>query len=258
MIPVSPQHVTPELRALFDADAPASLRCFAVLDGNAAGVVWTDDPAHPTWGIVQEAGFRSVYLGGRHDIHTRTSLFAELRQTGEVLIGLSHEDQRFEMLPPNPDYVGTTLEFTNRPMGKGLDVFLRQTPEGCQLHRVDRGLFERCLERELLIRIFGSVEKALENGFGLCLMRDDQILSEAHAGPAAHGLIEIGSMTPERHRYRGYATLTCAHLIHTCEELGFQTYWNCAKQNQASVALARKLGYRTMKEYELRAWFGSG
>ena len=220
--------------------------------------MWTDDLAYPTWGVVQEAGFRSVYLGGVHDRHTLARIFDKLGQAGEVLIGLLHGDGRLEMLPPNPDYLGATLEFTNRPMGQGLDVFLRQVPEGCQLRRVDRELLERCLERDLLVSIFGSVEKVLENGFGLCLMRDDHILSEAHAGPSAQGMIEIGVMTPERYQQRGYATLTCAHLVRMCEELGFQTYWNCAKQNRASVAIARKLGYRTLREYELRAWFGPG
>jgi hypothetical protein len=255
MIQVSPEQVTSELKALFREDDPASLRCFAVLDGNADGLVWVDSLARPTWGIVQEAGFRSIYLGGLPDTQTLTRIIVELGQTGEVLIGLPNGDRRFEMLPPDCDYIGSTLEFTNRPVGEGLDVWLRQLPEGCQLQRVDRELFGRCLERDLLVSIFGSTEKALANGFGLCLMRGDQILSEAHAGPAALGMIEIGTMTHERHRYRGYATLTCAHLIHACEELGFQTYWNCAKQNQASVAIARKLGYRTMKEYELRACF---
>ena len=256
MIQISPEQVTPELKALFRADDPASLRCFAVLDGNADGWVWADSLACPTWGIVQEAGFRSIYLGGLPDAQT-VAIIAELNQAGEVLIGLPHGDRRFEMLPSNPDYVGSTLEFTDRPVGEGLDVWLRQLPEGCQLHRVDRELFGRCWERDLLVNIFGGAEKALANGFGLCLMRGEQILSEAHAGPATVGMIEIGTMTHERHRCRGYATLTCAHLVHACEELGFQTYWNCAKQNQASVAIARKLGYRAMKEYELRAWFGS-
>ena len=49
--------------------------------------------------------------------------------------------------------------------------------------------------------------------------------------------------------------VTCAHLIRDCEARGYQTYWNCARQNLASAAVARKLGYRTEKEYRLLAWF---
>jgi RimJ/RimL family protein N-acetyltransferase len=65
----------------------------------------------------------------------------------------------------------------------------------------------------------------------------------------------VGVMTHELYQGRGYATLTCAHLLQACEALGYQTYWNCAKQNRASAALARKLGYRVEREYKLVAWF---
>jgi RimJ/RimL family protein N-acetyltransferase len=54
---------------------------------------------------------------------------------------------------------------------------------------------------------------------------------------------------------KGYATITCAHLIQEMEQQGYLTYWNCAKDNQASIALARKLGYQTEKVYRLLAWF---
>ncbi len=48
--------------------------------------------------------------------------------------------------------------------------------------------------------------------------------------------------------------MTTARLIHEVEALGGQTYWNCAKQNVASAAIARKLGYRVEKEYRCMVW----
>ena len=72
---------------------------------------------------------------------------------------------------------------------------------------------------------------------------------------AANSVIEIGVETHLRHMKHGYVTLTCSHLIHEMEQQGYRTYWNCAKGNQASIALVRKLGYRTEKEYHLNAWF---
>ena len=60
-----PAHqVSPPLRALFDVGQPLALRCFAVLDGSIRGQIWTDDPARPTWGAVQEAAFGTLFLGG--------------------------------------------------------------------------------------------------------------------------------------------------------------------------------------------------
>ena len=106
--------------------------------------------------------------------------------------------------------------------------------------------------------IFGSAEAALLLGFGLCLVHPSSVgqklLCEAFAGPAALGMIEIGVDTREDYRQRGYGTITCAALIAECEKRGYPTYWNCDKRNQASLALARRLGYRDGQEYHLLAW----
>ncbi len=44
MIEVPSAQITPELRALFDPRMPAGFRCFAVIAGDAAGRIFTDDP----------------------------------------------------------------------------------------------------------------------------------------------------------------------------------------------------------------------
>jgi RimJ/RimL family protein N-acetyltransferase len=112
--------------------------------------------------------------------------------------------------------------------------------------------------RDLYTAIFGSRETALLHGFGLCLVRPSSVgqklLCEAFAGPAALGLIEIGVDTREDYRQRGYGTMTCAALIEQCERQGYPTYWNCDKRNQASLALAHRLGYQEGREYRLLAW----
>ena len=53
---------------------------------------------------------------------------------------------------------------------------------------------------------------------------------------------------------RGFAYLACARLIEACEERGYNTWWDCAKQNIASTKLARKLGYQNEQEYRYVWW----
>jgi GNAT superfamily N-acetyltransferase len=254
MIEVSPNQVTPQLRALFDPSMPAGFRCFAVIAGDVAGRILTDDPARPTWGVVQEAAFGTLYPGGALTASTWNTLIAQLRVHGDVLIGLWPDDERIQLLPQNPDYDGWTLDLTDRTADVDLDAYLRQIPDGCQIHSVDRQLFERSEDRDFYQILYGSVEQALEKGLARFLMRGDEICCEAWAYFAARGTIEIATATREPYRGRGYATITCAQIIRECEARGYQTYWNCAKQNLASAALARKLGYRTEKEYRLLAW----
>jgi RimJ/RimL family protein N-acetyltransferase len=254
MIQVLPSEVTPQIRELFDPDAPASLRCLAVLDGQSLGGVWVDALPYPRFGIVREAAFGSLYFGGIPDAATINAVVSDLRPRGDVLIGLWPDAGLWERLPVNPDYVGSVLEFSHRVADRPGPLPPEPLPEGCQLRHLDSDLFTRSMMAAYFIRVYGSVQKALQEGIGLCLMRGQEILSEGSAGPSANGLIEIGVETKKEHQLHGYATWVCSCLIQECEELGLGTYWNCDAQNPASVALARKLGYRSEKHYKLVAW----
>ncbi len=242
--------VTPELKTLFNLIDPASIRCQAVLNGHAAGRIFTDHPETPTWGVVQEAAFGSIYLAGDLPPLLLHQLISDLRMEGDVLVGLLLDDPRWSLMPDNPEYTGSVLEYTDRDG----DLSSYNVPVGCELRRLDRTLGKQIVGRNMLIRMFGSMQEALKWGYGLCLLRGDELLCESFAGPEANGVIEIGVETQPHHMRKGYATITCAYLIHTMEGLGYQTYWNCDKNNLSSAALARKLGYQTEREYRLLAW----
>jgi hypothetical protein len=70
-------------------------------------------------------------------------------------------------------------------------------------------------------------------------MQGKKILAETTTGPSALSMYEPGVLTHETHRRKGYGTIVSAKLIQEIEALGGQTYWNCAKQNRASAAIAR-------------------
>jgi RimJ/RimL family protein N-acetyltransferase len=243
--------VTTELKALFYPADPAFLRCQAVLDGHADGRIFTDHPDSPSWGVVQEAAFGSIYLAGDLQPSLLQKLITDLRVEGDVLVGLWQEDPRWSLMPSTPEYSGYTLEFKDREV----DLALPGLPAGCKLRRLDHSLSKQIVGRNMLIHMYGSVQTALRWGYGLCLIRGEELLCEAFAGPEADGVIEIGVETQPHHMQKGYATLTCAHLIVEMERQGYRTYWNCDKNNLPSIALARKLGYRAEKEYRLLAWF---
>jgi RimJ/RimL family protein N-acetyltransferase len=95
----------------------------------------------------------------------------------------------------------------------------------------------------------------LEKGFGFCLVSEQELVSEAFAADAALGMIEIGTISGECYRRRGYAAVCCAHLIRECEARSYRTYWNCSKDNQASAGLARRLGYQTEKQFRYVVWY---
>lgn len=255
MIQITADQVTPQIRSLFRTDEPQARRCFAVLDGSPpVGKILVDHPTQTTWAVVQEVGDHSLYLGGQIDPAAFTEVFAALRQEWDVLVGMWPDDPRIAYLPTDPYYDGWTLEFYDRPTGEGLDCFLRQVPADCQIKRIDRDLILRTEWGPGDVQLAGGIEAWEKNCFGYCLVRGDEILSEATVGLPALGLYEPGVFTQKAQRGKGYGTMVTARLIQEIEAMGGQTYWNCAKQNAASAAIARKLGYRVEKVYRCMAW----
>lgn len=212
--------------------------------------IFTDHALQPTWAILQETIFGTLYLGGQIDASTLKTLIEQQVGQGEVLLGLWDDDSRAKLLPAAP-YQGRVIDFTERQ--GALDRWLLPPPR-CEVRRVDASLFDRLSDRQMTLDTFGSREKALENFIGYVLLRDDEILSEAGSGVRDGNLIEVGVQTAPAHRQQGYAALVCAHLIGACEAAGWQTYWNCNQANVASVKLAQKLGYQRARAYNLWAW----
>ena len=255
MIRITADQVTPTIRSLFRTDEMQAARCFAVLDGTPLpGKILVDNPIDPQWAIVQEAIDNTLYLGGSIDAPTFAEVFAALRRDGDVLVGMLPSDPRIRYLPPDPWYDGRTLEFYDRPIGEGLHTYLQRVPADCTIKRLDRDLIMRTEWGPDDVKAIGGIDIWEQCCFGYVLMRGGDILSEATVGPPALGLYELGVFTQEEHRGKGYGTMVVAQLTQEIEARGGQTYWNCAKQNVASAAIARKLGYRIEKEYRCMAW----
>ena len=116
---------------------------------------------------------------------------------------------------------------------------------------IDASLMERCVWREYIYSIYGDFERFEEAGFGFALCDGDQPLSEAYAGFLGKGVAEIGLVTREEVRRKGFATMTCAYLIAYCLKFGYSIRWSCGADNVASIKTAEKLGFRDQKESKI-------
>ena len=151
MIEINPNQVTTKIRSLFRQDEPQAPRCFRVLDsGIAAGKILTDHAENPTWAVVQEPFDNSLYFGGSVDAEKIHAIVTKLRQAGDVLVGMWLDDPRLDLLPPEPYYDGRTLEFYDRPIGKGLSKYLDHLPNSYELRRLDKHLIMQTQEKSLL------------------------------------------------------------------------------------------------------------
>ena len=245
--------ILPALGSLFDAAPPIPTRLWAMLDGLMRSRALVDEPSQPETVFLQDPTEGTIFMGGRVTRPLLEQAIATLRGHQEVLVCLWPEDPRLAMLPGGNTYRGVAIDFSDRspdvdPGGAG------SVPAGFQLVRIDAKLAPRIEGFDYYVKMFGSLELALQHTIGYCLMQDDQIACESIAGPLTRGVAEMGVETAADFRGRGLATCTAACVIRECEALGYRAFWNAAQQNESSVALARRLGFKTEQPVTVLAW----
>lgn len=86
-------------------------------------------------------------------------------------------------------------------------------------------------------------EAFVENNVGYCLMCGDEMVSVAWSVYRPGRTVEIGVATKDGHWGCGYSTMAGARLVRWCVENGVEPHWSCDERNEASKAVAKKLGF---------------
>ncbi|MEM7113540.1 MAG: GNAT family N-acetyltransferase [Chloroflexota bacterium] len=255
MIEVLSNEVTSEMLALLVDEVPVQIRRTAVLTSQLPGKILTDNPHAPSWMAIWEAGDGTVYWNGVVVPETVTAVARALQQEGEVLFPFWTADNPIvACLPLQPDFKGAALDFMARDPNVDLDAIINALPAGLSIQPANLALFEQTHWYADNIRLLGSAENYLATTRAFYLLRGDEILSEASAGPLVDGVRELGILTQEAHRGLGYATLTAAYLVREMEKEGERPFWNCSSTNHPSAAVARKLGFHNEKLFNF-AWY---
>lgn len=241
------------LRPLFDPDRPIPVRLWAMLDGVIQGRIVVDQPAMPTFALVQELAEGTAYVGGTASPAALGAAVQLLRAQQEVVICLWPDSPLVELLPPGAGYDGTAIDFVDRSPVLDLTP-LAAAPPGYTLVPISAELVPALAGYDYYVDMFGGVAAALEHTIGFCLLSGDEVASEAVAGPLTRGIAELGVGTREAHRQKGLATVVAARAIQACELRGYAPFWNASQQNLPSVALARRLGFQTERPFRVLAW----
>ncbi len=194
-----------------------------------------------------------AYLGGALTPSLLQGAFQRLRAYQELVVCLWPGDPLLSMLPGGHTYEGKAIDFSERSLDADLER-MAVFPPGFSLRRIDTAYTRAVPEFDYYVKMFGSLDQALQSMIGYYLVQGEQIACEAVAAPLCRGVAELGVETAPACQQKGLATALCAWVIRKCEARGYQTFWNAAQQNDASVALARRLGFRHEQQMIVLAW----
>ena len=223
---------------------------WAVLKGRHTGCVIVDDAEHPTQCVLRTdaALTYSSRKIGQAFLH---EAIVHFQKVGPIWL-IWQPAMSARVVAPQADQIVERLEFYDYDLHSAVLTELRQSlPAGFELRPIDRQLLERCEWRSDMEFYCGSLDNFLVNGLGLCLMQGDEVIVEVYVSSFGDTHAEIGAVTREARRGRGYAPITCAYLIEVCEQRGYHAYWSCDVDNPASARVARKLGFRQEKAYQV-------
>jgi len=225
----------------------------SILECHSPGRVWADDGTHPEAAIVRHP-VGDCYVAGKSDRQTVATLVAAgpgragLADHGKLVLtpGSPQLEQTIRCLWPQVgrvEWMGLSFD------REGFEVARRsfgRLGEAVTIERIDQRLARRA-DRELgttIEQVWGSVERFVTQGFGFCMTEGRQLVSACWSYAIGAGLGEIDITTAASFRGQGRATATCIVYIQHCLTNGLLPIWNCRKDNPASAAVARKLGFR--------------
>ena len=224
---------------------------FSVLEGTAAGRVFVDDvdcvdrADCPRSAFVTVADAFSYVAGDETD-----------DAFGRDLVALIFEG----LLPSQEEQEVVLFAFTDAWRAK-LDTLL--APKGAiRIHRKafsfdaahapDFRLWRSRMPAGYRMESTGVV--AGDPRFGVRLMKDDVVLSECTAVFVGRGEAEIDIHTDENHRNLGLGTLTASAFLEECLARGLRPSWTCWPEREASIALAKKLGFVEQDDVPAHLW----
>jgi len=223
---------------------------WAVLKGRHTGRAVVDDVEHPALCVLRTDA--TLTYGSRQisQAFLREAM-ARFQKIGPIWL-IWQPAFSPHNFTPQADQIIERLEFYDYdPHAAVLAELRRRLPAGFLIRPIDRQLIERCEWRSDMEFYCGNLDNFLLNGLGLCMMHGGEIIVEAYVSSFGDTQAEIGAVTRAPYRGHGYAPIACAYLIQACEQRGYHAYWSCDTDNLASVRVARKLGFRQERAYQV-------
>ncbi len=128
-------------------------------------------------------------------------------------------------------------------------------PDGFSVKRISPAVLKSIDDRAEFIDyincFWGSPNTFFDKGFGYCAVNETDFATICLSVFASENKREIGIKTFPDFREKGLAYVSACAYIEECLEKGYEPVWSCFSDNELSVKLAQKLGYRIVVNHPI-------
>lgn len=235
----------------------------SVLEDTLSGIVFVDDLKTPKSGLLlsQEGAFIAGDSSNK-EFNSKMSLYLEqIIHSGTHPIISDTDDLWFYIDDPKWEQEFHQIFTSRTPFKVGRQHYTQSLPAKNWRHLLQDGFQVFRADNELSIDtlnfpkdVWGWVEddlnNYLESGFGAVLTQGKNLVSWSNADCASGDRCEIGIITTEGERRKGFGALTVLAALDFCYQSGFKTVgWHCEAHNWGSIATAKKVGFKKKTEY---------
>lgn len=133
---------------------------------------------------------------------------------------------------------------------KALNDTIATLPQGFEIVKINKELYSQALENEwsqYFVKNYSSFKDFEKNGRGYVVVYNGRIVCGTSSYSTCSDGYEVVIATHPAFRRKGFALICASRFILSCFKHGKLPHWDCA--NEKSFALARKLGYTLIREY---------
>jgi RimJ/RimL family protein N-acetyltransferase len=232
----------------------------AVLEGSTPGRVFADHEAAPQSAFVlTNAGFS--YLVGNPNHEAYNHALGDLLNTELIPKIHGSDDPTLVFYPLTNGWESPLRKMIGKR--KVFDIYRKQfsfnlekfAQRADQHNQVPAGFSFHPIDQEMLAKTgadmfpWESTQAFLKKGFGFWLMTDNEIACECWSVFASRTAVEIEIHTQEKYRRQGLAAIAASAFIEECLARGLRPNWECWWDNQPSISLAQKLGFKPIKNH---------
>ena len=240
--------------SFFDKDTPNYPVVMGVIEANNPGRIWVDELAHPSICLViTNAGYS--FIGKNNAVKDSLILDAIeiLKSLKPIKLIWESNDPLTNLFEKAGFAHVDRIQFHHPAIVNhdltSIDTICKSLPVDCEVKLIDAMLLQQSNWLTFIKLIYGNEENFLKKGYGLALLQNGELVSEAIACYIGGGHVETGSVTSEKFRSKGFATIIRAFLIKESVSRNLHPATSCNADNIGSVRASKKLGFIDDRRY---------